>query len=322
MFNELRSRQLRGWWLVLLVVVPLLAGLLAGWRAAGGTHTAAGRVSVAQVITGEGTSSDEVAQLVALFETEFEAGATSAEVAAATGIPEADLRGRLSAEPLAGGLVEVVHRARGREQAVPALDTATRTTLARIVRGERSRALARAEQSALVTDRLAGSLREVQDSAGAMDVARSFDLLTADVLQLRTDVAAAQVTNPDLARSLQAVLEQKQLEMDRLGSALVQYRRLDGALRQAIDAENTARLEVDRLAQLEATTERAPVLLTSNVVASPQLARAATLAIVAAAASALVMLLVFVLATRPEPASRPARGTEDVPVPVEQAAAR
>ena len=95
MFNEFRSRYLSGRWLVLLVAVPVLAGLVAGYRAAGGSHTAAGKVSVAQVLVGESAPADQVDQLVALFETAFESDETADETARALGAGSGDLRGRL-----------------------------------------------------------------------------------------------------------------------------------------------------------------------------------------------------------------------------------
>lgn len=322
MVNGRGLRRPRGRWLVLLVVVPVVAALVAGWRASGGSYTAAARVPVAEILAGDGASGDEVDQLVARFVTAFEDSGTADDAATAIGVPADEVRGSLAAEAVAGSLVEVTHRSGDESDASAVLDAATRSSLAQMVQERRDRAAAQAVQAAARTDRLAASLAEVQAAAGAVDVARSFDLLTGDVLQLRNDIATAQVTNLELARSLVALLEAKQLELDRLGGSLVEFRRLDSALTAAIADENVAQAEVDTLDQQLAAVGAMPVLLRTEVSSTPELARAATLAIVAAAVAALVVLLLYVVGGRDTPSERaPSAATADEPVPVEAAAA-
>jgi hypothetical protein len=293
--TELRD-AFRGGWRALIIVVPVVSALVAGYLFYGSDPAeweSTGEFSIREFAPSE--SLQDVRATVASFETALESRRVRDEVTAASGdqpITLPDVRSTTE-----GGDVEVGVVAATPEIAERALQLGVRSALTIVAQAESRRA----ERQLLAADAAAEdfiqTLLELEQRAGVSSIDAEVERRSADILQLRNQIASAE-GSAAVQDALRGILEEKQAELAVIEAELLPWSstraRLDLAVASGADAALRIRQIQTGLDDLQQRSVLAAVR-TYETSQLPDLLRV----VVGAGAGAGLVIVVLALLARP-----------------------
>lgn len=291
---------LRGRWLVLVVVAPLFAGAIAFFAITSldrSNFQSSGSLPLGRAIGEPSTPQDLDVQLES-FTATLSSDENAETVAESLGTSIAEVQSALEAEIVAADIVQIRYGASSAETAEAGLRLAVQLAVTDLLTSDLRQVTLQRE--ALETQRsdLAADLEVIQDRAGVSDVATEYRNLSSDILQLRNQVAAAQVNSSALAESLESLLQEKQLERDALGRVLREYEATADALNTTVSSYNSATSEVIGLeAQIDAA-QGDELVRSVSVVEQSSLAATVRATVAAMVGAALMVIGAAVMVNR------------------------
>jgi hypothetical protein len=281
---------LKGRWLALLIVAPLVAGVAAGALAASAVspvYEARARSSVAQSL-GVGAASFSADSVIADFRSAIKSEQVADEVARRLSIPTADVRGRLSST-IAGPEVtnvDIAFRARSAELAADGVQLGGRAALELMALVKRDIAKQAEIPARARVEKAAADFAALEARTHLRDVVAEYRQRGVDLLSLRSQIAAA-TGDPVRVASLSQLLAQKTQEQSAYGAVLGEYQRLQAKLDKAASDADDAGAAVAEAEAVLATVREGDILTGEHVAelgSAPVIAQSVVAAVMGALA--------------------------------------